>query len=74
MTLNGYKYVDPVWIYAIGWSVVLLSIVFIIVIGVLQITRQEEYYTFTDVISFFATHMEVTKSNIIIYPHKLKII
>ncbi|XP_050295755.1 sodium- and chloride-dependent neutral and basic amino acid transporter B(0+)-like isoform X2 [Anthonomus grandis grandis] len=47
MQLNGIYRVDPVWLYALGWSVLLIAIIFIIATGIF-ITRQHDGYTIID--------------------------
>ncbi|XP_022909976.2 sodium- and chloride-dependent neutral and basic amino acid transporter B(0+) isoform X1 [Onthophagus taurus] len=46
--LNGETLIDPIWLYATGWSIVLLSIIFIIAIGIFHASRQDEYYSNLD--------------------------
>lgn len=41
--------VDEVWVYAVGWGVVLTALVFIFAMGFYNVYHQDEYYTFIDV-------------------------
>lgn len=49
--VTGYLMDDPIWLYATGWSVVLLAVMFILVMGLCQASKQDDYYTFSDVSS-----------------------
>ncbi|KRT81358.1 neurotransmitter transporter [Oryctes borbonicus] len=46
--ITGYLTEDPVWLYATGWAIVLLAIVFILAMGFFQASKQDDYYTFND--------------------------
>lgn len=48
LPLEGIYKDDPVWFYALGWSVVLTAFVFIIVIGIF-VMRKQDGYTVVDV-------------------------
>ncbi|CAG9761468.1 unnamed protein product [Ceutorhynchus assimilis] len=47
LPLEGIYKIDPVWMVALGWSVVIMAFMFIIVIGIF-VTRKQNGYTIKD--------------------------
>lgn len=43
------KSIDPSWLYIFSWSVIVISLLFILYMGLHTINDQDEYYTFIDV-------------------------
>lgn len=50
LPLEGSLEEDPEWLYGTGWAVVLVSIVYIFIIGLRSVINQDGY-TFSDVSS-----------------------
>lgn len=46
---NGLLGEDPVWMYGVGFGVLLMALVFIVAIGLYTVYKQEDYFTFYDV-------------------------
>lgn len=46
---NGILDNDPVWMYGIGFGVLLVAFIFILAIGLYTVYKQEEYFTLFDV-------------------------
>lgn len=46
---NGMLDDDPVWMYGVGFGVLLVALIFILAIGLYTVYQQEEYFTFADV-------------------------
>lgn len=46
---NGMIDQDPIWMYGVGFGILLVAFIFILAIGFYTVSKQEEYFTLTDV-------------------------
>lgn len=46
---NGMLGDDPVWMYGVGFGILLVAVIFILVIGFYTVYKQDEYFNFCDV-------------------------
>lgn len=46
---NGMLDDDPIWMYGVGFGVLLIALVFILTIGFYTVYQQDEYFTLADV-------------------------
>lgn len=46
---NGILGDDPIWMYGVGFGILLIAVAFILAIGFYTVFKQEEYFTFADV-------------------------